>query len=123
MLRKIALAACAAALAVLGLPALVHAYGACHASYTHVGPNGAYHTSETVARGPGGVYAGGTTTAYGGTGGAYHTESGAHTTSAGVYGPTSYGTYRYAPSYGGGAVGGTTYGRETTVSTGYGYIR
>src|SRR5271166_6347867 len=99
MLKKIILAAFAAALVVLGVPAVVSAYGACHVGYTHAGPNGVYHTGETVARGPGGgVYAGGHTTAYGGTEyrGVSTTNAaygGAHYSSAGSSG------YYYAPGY------------------------
>ena len=65
MVKKITLAAFATALAVLVLPATVRAYGACHVGYTHVGPNGVYHTGETAVRGPGGTYATGHTSAYG----------------------------------------------------------
>jgi hypothetical protein len=98
-------------LAVLALaltPSEVDAYGAGHVGYTHVGPNGAYHTGTTVAAGPGGAGAVHTTTvAGGGTSGAYY-HSG-YSTGSGVTGPTlqpSAGTgYRppttYAPSYSG----------------------
>ena len=55
MLKKIVLAAFAAALVVLVMPAAVSAYGACHVGYTHVGPSGVYHSGETVARGPEGT--------------------------------------------------------------------
>jgi hypothetical protein len=114
MLKRIALAAFAATLAVLVSPARVSAYGACHVGYTHVGPNGVYHTGETVARGPGGTYAGGHTTAYGAGGAAYHSGYGA-TTGGAAYG-AHYSTegYHYAPSYSGAA-----YGHTAT----YGYVR
>ena len=113
MLRKIIPAAIAAALMVLVLPSLVSAYGACRASYTHVGPNGAYHTSETVARGPeGNTYAAGHTTAYGAGGADYRS---VNTSGGSVYGvhttTTSSPGYIYAPS--------AAYNR----STGYSYVR
>jgi hypothetical protein len=101
-----------AALAVLLAPSEARAYGAAHVGYTHVGPNGVYHTGETAVAGPGGVAATGRTTAagYGGTeyrsGAAYGVDRG------GAYGAA--GDYRYAPSYGGTAVGGEVR---------YGYIR
>ena len=59
------------------LPAAVHAYGAAHVGYTHVGPNGVYHTGETVAHGPNGTAAHSSTGAYGAGGNAYHSESSA----------------------------------------------
>jgi hypothetical protein len=101
MLKKIVLATFAAALVVLVLPAAVCAYGACHVGYTHVGPNGAYHTSETVARGPEGAYAGGRTTAYGAGGAAYG--YGAHYST----GPSS--SQIYAPSRSSGYSGASSY--------------
>src|SRR5262249_22918129 len=57
MLKKLLSVTFAAAVVVLVLPSVVSAYGAAHVGYTHVGPNGVYHTGETVARGPGGTYA------------------------------------------------------------------
>jgi len=110
MLKKIILAAFAAALVVLVMPAVVSAYGACHVGYTHAGPNGVYHTGETVARGPGGTYAGGHTTAYGGT-----EYRGVSSTNA-AYGGAHYSTsgssgYYYAPGYHG------------ATTTSYGYVR
>jgi hypothetical protein len=118
MLKKIILAAFAAALVVLVLPAVVSAYGACHVGYTHVGPSGVYHTGETVARGPSGVYAGGRTTAvgYGGTEYRGATEyRGVSSVSPG---------YHYAPSYSGGAAyRGTTYGGAVEGGYRYGYVR
>src|SRR5579862_3060205 len=101
MLKKIVLAAFAAALGVLVLPAAVSAYGACHVGYTHVGPNGVYHSGETVARGPEGTYAGGRTTAYGAGGAAYG--YGAHystgNTSNQLYAPSRSSGYSSASSY------------------------
>src|SRR5436305_2106155 len=111
MVQKRIVAALAAALAVLGLPSVVSAYGAAHFGYTHVGPNGVYHTGETVARGPYGTYAGGRTGAYGYGGGAYHSDYRYGAGYGGAYGRAGY---RYAPSYYGGRYGG---------GYRYGYIR
>jgi hypothetical protein len=117
MRKQIMLALAAAALLGLLLPREVGAYGAARVGYTHVGPTGAYHTSDTVARGPGGgVYATDRTTATGYRGteyrGGYEAERG------GAYGVErggAYGTdYRYVPSYGGAAYGGAVH---------YGYVR
>src|SRR5262249_44520785 len=72
MLHKITLLALTAGLVALLAPSRAGAYGAAHVGYTHVGPNGVYHTGETVARGPGGTYEAGRTSAYGAGGGAYH---------------------------------------------------
>ena len=90
MLKKIVLAAVAAALLVLILPSVVNGYGAAHVGYTHVGPNGVYHTGRTAAYGPGGAYAGGHTGAYGagGAAGGYHY-------AAGSYGGAAAGGYHY----------------------------
>lgn len=104
MLNKIILPAIAVALAALLTPSEVDAYGAAHVGYTHVGPNGVYHTGETAAAGPRGVYAGGRTEAYGAGGAAYR---GGYEAGRGG----AYGDYRYTPSYhGGAAVGGARYG-------------
>jgi hypothetical protein len=100
MLNKIILPAVAAALMVLMMPSQVDGYGAAHVGYTHVGPNGVYHTGATAAAGPRGVAATGHTTAYGAGGAAYHSGYGA-----------AAGGYHYTPSYSGGAaVGGVHYG-------------
>ena len=109
MLNKIILPAITAALVVLLLPAQVDGYGAAHVGYTHVGPNGVYHTGRTAVAGPGGVAAGGHTTAAGAGGGVYHAGYGG----AAGYGVAAAagGAYHYTPSYGGGAaVGGYHYG-------------
>jgi len=92
MLNKIILPAITAALVLLVLPAKLDAYGACHTGYTHVGPNGAYHTGSTTVAGPGGAATTSHTSAYGAGGGAYHSSSGA------AYGNS----YHYSPSYSGG---------------------
>ena len=64
MIKRMVLTTIAAAFAAVLTPSVADAYGAAHASYTHVGPNGVYHASDTVARGPeGNVYAGGRTDA------------------------------------------------------------
>ena len=44
-----------AALAALLMPSRAAAWGAAHVGYTHVGPNGVYHTGRTVAAGPSGL--------------------------------------------------------------------
>src|SRR5579863_8875618 len=106
MLKKIVMAAFTAALTVLVLPAAVSAYGACHVNYTHAGPNGVYHSSETVARGPGGAYyAGGHTNAYGSGGSVYH--SSGYTYGDAQYHSGSSSGYHYAPRYSGAAYGHT----------------
>jgi hypothetical protein len=118
MLKTILAAAVTAALMVLLLPSKVDAYGAAHVGYTHVGPNGVYHTGETVGYGPRGEYSTGHTTAYGAGGAEYRGGYGYGTTGGAAggyrYGAAgSYDGYRYVPSYSGGAVGGY----------GYGYVR
>jgi hypothetical protein len=110
MLNKIVMLLVVAALGALLMPTPVDAYGAAHVGYTHVGPNGVYHTGETAVSGPGGTYAGGRTTAVGAGGGVYH-EGGAVGTTG--YGGAAYGgaSYHYSPSYyGGTAAGGAAYG-------------
>jgi hypothetical protein len=106
MSKKIILATLAIGLVAL-LPATVSAYGACHAGYTHVGPNGAYHTGTTVGYGPHGAYETSHTTAVSG-GGAYHEGYSAGTTGYRGVSGTEYrgvsttGTtsgYYYAPSH------------------------
>lgn len=96
-------------LAALLTPAKVDAYGAAHVGYTHVGPNGVYHTGETAVAGPGGVYAGGHTTAAG-YGGGY--AGGYHAGYRGAYG---------GATYGGAAYGGRVY--APSYSAGYAYVR
>src|SRR5262245_28288936 len=112
MLSKIILPATVAALAALLLPSEVGAYGAAHVGYTHVGPNGVYHTGETAVAGPRGVYAGGRTEAYGVGGAAYRGGAAYEARPGGAYG--AVGDYRYVPSYGGAAYGGEVR---------YGYVR
>jgi hypothetical protein len=100
MLNKAIIPAIAACLAVLLMTSEVGAYGAAHVGYTHVGPNGVYHTGETAAYGPRGAYAGGRTEAYGAGGAAYR---GGHEEYRGRDG-VEYGAaggYRYTPNYGG----------------------
>jgi hypothetical protein len=108
MLKKIITLATVAALAVLLMPSQVDAYGAAHVGYTHVGPNGVYHTGETAVRGPGGTYAGGRTEAYGSSGGAYRAGYGGGTGYVGPYG------YHYSAGYSGGAAYGSAH---------YAYVR
>ena len=111
MLTRTVFAVFAAGLVALLTPADARAWGAAHVGYTHVGPNGVYHTGSTVAAGPGGVYAGGRTTAYGSGGGAYHSGYSYGAGAGGVSGGAVYGGYRYTPSYSGGAAyGGYRYG-------------
>ena len=105
MLPRIVLLVAVAALVALLMPTKVDAYGAAHVGYTHVGPNGVYHTGRTAVAGPGGVYAGGHTGAYGYGGATYHTGYGA----AAGYGAA--GGYHYTGAgYGGAAAGGYRYG-------------
>src|SRR5262249_28682433 len=108
MMTKMILSALVAAAAALLTPSNVRAYGAAHVGYTHVGPNGVYHTSETVARGPGGTYEAGRTTAYGAGGGAYHAGSGGAVGYGGGY------DYHYSAGYSGGAAYGSAH---------YAYVR
>jgi hypothetical protein len=115
MLKSSVLTIFAAALATSILPSSAHGYGAAHVGYTHVGPNGVYHTGETAARGPeGGVYGTSHTTAYGAGGSAYHSSTTA--AAAPHYAPVAQPApgYHYAPSYSGAAYG---------HSTSYGYVR
>jgi hypothetical protein len=87
----------AAALLVLVLPAELGAYGAVHRGYTHVGPNGVYHTGRTAVATPYGVAATRNTNVAG---------------YGGYRGGAAYGAgYRYTPGYGGvPAYGGYRYG-------------
>jgi hypothetical protein len=112
MLKKIMLPALALAVAALWAPAKAEAYGAAHVGYTHVGPNGVYHTGATAVSGPGGAYGRTTTTAGGAYGATYHAGYGGASVSGGAYHyNTGYsaGGYHYS-------TGGATYG-------GYGYVR
>src|SRR5262249_24511765 len=86
VLRKTLILALAAVLVTLAASAKVHAWGAYHAGYTHVGPNGAYHVGGTRAYG-----------GYGGYGGAHY--SGYHY--GGAYGGGGGYHYGYAGGYGG----------------------
>jgi hypothetical protein len=104
MLHKIILLAVVAALAALLMPSPVSAYGAAHVGYTHVGPNGVYHTGDTAVRGPGGTYAGGRTDAYGSGGAVYRGGYDYRAGYGGAYGAA--GGYRYTPAYSGAAYGG-----------------
>jgi hypothetical protein len=94
----------AAALCVLGTSAKTHAWGAYHAGYTHVGPDGVQHYGTTAAVGPYGAYSGSHVSGFGyggGFAGAYNANFGSPT---GGYHP-------YTPAYTGGyAVGGYHYG-------------
>jgi hypothetical protein len=99
MMKRILAAVALAALVVALTPTVVEAYGAAHVGYTHVGPNGAYHTGATAVRGPeGGVYAGGHTTAVGGYGPTYH-PGGTIPAGGYGYGTAHYGGTAYAPGY------------------------
>jgi hypothetical protein len=114
MLKQIFLAAIATVLMMSVRPSEVNAYGAAHVGYTHVGPNGVYHTGTTVASGPHGTYEGSHTTAAGYGGAEYHGAS-----SGAEYHGASYGAaggYRYTPSYYGGAAAGG-------AKVGYAYVR
>src|SRR6516164_10492088 len=106
MSSRCILLAATVAFAVVLTPSKVGAYGAAHVGYTHVGPNGVYHTGETVTSGPGGVHAYGGTTAAGSGGGVYHAGYGG----AVGYGGAAAGGYHYTAGYAGGAaVGGASY--------------
>jgi hypothetical protein len=113
MLNRIVMLVAAGALAALLTPSEAGAYGAAHVGYTHVGPNGVYHTGETAVSGPRGTYEGGRTTAVGAEGGAYRGGYGAVDTR---YGGAAVGgaEYRYSPTYYGGAAAGAVH---------YDYIR
>jgi hypothetical protein len=122
MLKKILTLAGLAALAALLMPSTAEAYGAAHVGYTHVGPNGVYHTGETAVSGPGGTYEAGRTAAYGAGGGAYHAGYGAGAGYGGAAGGYHY-NYGYA---GGAAAGGYHYGTAGGAAVGgaaYGYVR
>lgn len=109
MLKKNGVAIFAVVLIVLILPAVASAYGAAHVGYTHVGPNGVYHTGATAAYGPGGAAATSHTTAVGYGGSAYHSSSGAAVGYGGAAG------YHYSAGYSAaGAYGSTAH---------YGYVR
>jgi hypothetical protein len=111
-----------ALVALLALPAQVHAYGAYHGGCTTVGPGGAQHYGSTTAVGPYGsashtgstsvtpygVQHTGSTTATGAYGGSY---SSSHTQ---VYSPTMHSSYSAVGVSGGGYNAGV-------VRTGYGY--
>jgi hypothetical protein len=112
MLKKLAFTTFLAAIAALALPALACAYGAAHASATHVGAGGVSHTSATAVRGPG--YAGGHSTTVGAGGGVHY---GYQTSASGA---TSSGV-RYVPSYSPPPAGGAVYGGAGGAR--YGYVR
>jgi len=106
MFNKIILGALVVAATAFLTPSTVNAYGACHCGYTHVGPNGAYHTGSTSVHTPYGSYSGGHTTAYGSGGGAYHSGYAAGGSAYGGgssvhYTAGSGSVYHNAPSYGG----------------------
>ena len=98
MLRTVSLIALAVAALTLTTASQVQAYGACHAGYTHVGPNGVHHVGYTAASGPGG--------------------SASHSS-----GSSSGGGYHYGASSGGGAAGGYhySYGASSGAAGGYHY--
>jgi hypothetical protein len=124
MLKRLVLAAVAAALVVLVLPAGASAWGGAHVGYTHVGPGGVYHTGATAYRGPyggGGYHYGGGYGGYGG--GGYRYGGGYHSGGYGGYG----GGYHYGGYGGGYAAGGYhyggAYGGDGYARYGYGYVR
>jgi hypothetical protein len=93
-MMKIFMPAAIAALVTMAMPLKVHAYGAAHVGYTHVGPAGAYHVGGTAARGYGG-YRGGYNYggAYGGYRGGYGYSAAAY---GGAYGTGMVGRYNAA---------------------------
>ena len=115
MLRKIIVAAVAAALLALLTPSDACAWGAAHVGYTHVGPYGVQHYGRTAAVGPYGAYSGGHYGAYGYGGASYYAGygeaarygvgSGAYRYNA-DYGPGGLYNYGTFPSYGGAYAGG-----------------
>ena len=105
MLLRVLLVTLAVIAAVLWTAAPAHAYGACHAGYTHVGPNGVQHVGYNAAAGPYGSGGSVHASSYG-AGGAYHAGYGGTTYGGGAYG----GYHTYTPTGGGGAaVGGYEY--------------
>lgn len=128
MLKTLVPATVAVALAILLTPSEAAGYGAAHVGYTHVGPNGVYHTGETAVAGPRGVAATGHTTAVGAGGGAYHAEAGGAYHAG--YGGAAAGGYRYTGAYGGTAAAGgyrytsgTAGGAVVAGGAHYGYVR
>ena len=95
MLNRIITLAMGAVLAALLMPSKVDGWGAARVSATRVGPyGGVHHASRTVAAGPGGVYAGGRTSARGAYGGVYRGGYGAAAGYGGAYGAARYGYIR-----------------------------
>ena len=96
----------AAGAALLLAPAVARPWGAAHFGYTHVGPNGVYHTGRTAAYGPNGSYYGGHTSAYGGYRGGYgngYGDGAVYHPNGGYYTGGSYaagGRYHYNGAYG-----------------------
>ncbi|MDB5312688.1 MAG: hypothetical protein JWO38_6890 [Gemmataceae bacterium] len=109
MLRKSFVGAIVAGVAALLTPTQVHAWGAAHVGYTHVGPSGAYHYGRSAAVGPYGAYSGGHAGAYGYGGGAYHSGEAYH------YNTGYGGAYHYNTGY------GEAYHYGTMPGYGYGY--
>jgi hypothetical protein len=112
MLRKFLVLALLTATATLLTASRVHAWGAFHVGYTHVGAGGVEHFGRTAAVGPYGAYSGGHVGAYGYGGASYHAGYGY----GGTYG-SSYSSYHYAasPYYGsyyGGMSSASLYGGE-----------
>src|SRR5882724_6275737 len=97
MFSKVMLGLIVVAAAALLTPSVVNAYGAAHVGYTHVGPNGVYHTGTTATSGPGGTSASTHTSAQGAGGASYHSGSAAGTTSGGG----AYGAHYSTGSTGG----------------------
>jgi hypothetical protein len=116
MFRKNIIASAAALAVTLLAASQVQAYGACHAGYTHVGPNGVQHVGYSGASGPYGAGGSVHETSVG-PGGTYHAAYGGATTTGG----SAYGGYHtYTPSVSGGyAAGGYHYGTTTGGGTAY----
>lgn len=98
MMRKLIWCALAAAVAITFASREAHAWGACHAGYTHVGPHGVYHAGFTAARGPGGrVYGGAHVGGWGAGGGSFHA---GYVGGAGYGGAVRVGGVHYGGAYG-----------------------
>jgi hypothetical protein len=105
-------AAIAAILTTAAIAGQAQGWGAAHAGYTHVGPNGVQHASYNAAAGPGGYGSSAHVSSYG-SNNAYHASYGTAYHASG----TSGGAYHsYSTQSGGYAVGG--YHSSSTISAG-----
>ncbi|MCE9533839.1 MAG: hypothetical protein K8T89_22335 [Planctomycetes bacterium] len=108
MMRRLFLSVAVAAMLTLASASEVHAWGARHVGYTHVGPNGVYHAGRTVGYGPGGGFSTGHAGAYGYGGNSYHAGYGYGATRGyGGYNYGGYGGYHYSTAHYGSYYGNT----------------